>query len=141
MSTLTDFLAAIEHGAASVYHAVLGTGTEIAAWGSDPSVAPLLSVGAAVANTVLNKVGVSATAVETDVVNGLKAIAAADPTVPSTGSISALVNLGGAIASAIAPGIAGTVAAVEGAVGLAEGLVSAVTTTTTTTTTAPPSAA
>ena len=138
MSTLTDFLAAIEHGAASVYHAVLGTGTEIAAWSSDPTVAPLLSVGASVANTVLEKVGVSATAVETDIANGLKAIAAADPTVPSTGSISALVNLGGSIASAIAPGIAGTVAAVEGVVGLAEGLV---TTTTTSTTTVPPSAA
>jgi hypothetical protein len=136
MSTLTDFLAAIEHGAASVYHQVLSTGTEIAAWGNDPTISPLLSVGAAVANTVLGKVGVSGgiAAVESDIVNGLKTIAAADPTVPSTGSISALVNLGGSIASSIIPGAAATIAAVEGAVGLVEGMV----TTTTTTTTAQP---
>lgn len=132
MTTLTDFLAAIEHGAASIYHAVLGTGTEIANWASDPVVAPLLSEGATVANAALSSVGLGgiATVVATDVVNGLKTIAAADPTVPSTGSISALLGLAGTVAVALVPGAAEIVAGVEGAVAVAEGLANSVTTST-----------
>lgn len=132
MTTLTDFLAAIEHGAASIYHAVLSTGTEIANWASDPVVAPLLSEGATVANAALSSVGLGgiATVVATDVVNGLKTIAAADPTVPSTGSISALLGLAGTVAVALVPGAAEIVAGVEGAVAVAEGLANSVTTST-----------
>jgi hypothetical protein len=128
MSTLTDFLAAIEHGAASVYHAVLCTGTEIATWASDPVVAPLLSEGATVANAALSSVGLGgiATVVAADVANGLKTIAAADPTVPSAGSISALVGLAGTVAVALVPGAAEIIAGVEGAVTVAEGLVNSV---------------
>lgn len=138
MSSFTDFLAAIEHGAASVYHQVLATGSEVAAWGSNIAVAPLLSVGASVANAALDRVGLSGVAnvIETDVLTGLKTLAAADPTVPSTGSISALVNLAGGLVSGLVPGAGAVIAGVEGIVGLAEGL--ATTTTTTTTTTTPP---
>lgn len=134
MSSFTDFLAAIEHGAASVYSQVLATGTEIAAWGSDASVAPLLSIGASVANAALEKVGLSnvANVVEADVATGLKTIAAADPTVPSLGSISALVGLAGSVVSDLVPGAGAVIAGVEGAVGLAESLATTTTTTTTT---------
>jgi hypothetical protein len=124
MSSFSDFLAAIEHGAASVYHQVLSTGTEIVGWGSDPAVAPLLAMGAGVANAALERVGVTgAGVVEADIAAGLKTIAAADPTVPSMGSLSALLGLAGNVVSVVMPGAAGIIAGVEGLAGVAESLI------------------
>jgi hypothetical protein len=124
MSSFSDFLAAIEHGAASVYHQVLSTGTEIVAWGSDPAVAPLLTMGAGVANAALERVGVrGGDVVAADIAAGLKSIAAADPTVPSMGSLSALLGLAGNVVSVVMPGAAGIIAGVEGLAGVAESLI------------------
>lgn len=78
--------AAAEKGAASVYHSVLATGSQVLAWEHDPAVAPLLDVGVAYANSALTRFGVPAgtvSIVAQDVVVALKALAAIDPSVPS----------------------------------------------------------
>jgi hypothetical protein len=122
-STFADFLAAAEKGAASVYHAVLATGAEITSWESNPIVAPFLDVGVSAANDMLARAGVPATTsgvIESDIATALKGIAAADPTVPSTGAIGSLAVLAGTTAAAIDPNAAPLAAEAAGAVGVAE---------------------
>lgn len=126
--SFADFVAAAEAGAASIYHHVLATGVEIAAWGEDPVIAPLLSAGAAAANAALGRAGIGSgtvTLVESDIATGLKRIAAADPTVPSIGGISKLVGLAGTVAETIDPALAPAIGTAEGAAALAEALATA----------------
>jgi hypothetical protein len=120
--TFAELIAAAEKGAASVYHAVLATGAEIVSWETNPLIAPLVSAGVSAANDMLTRAGVDAGVVASDVTTSLKAIAAADPTVPSIGG---LTNLAGTIVSTILPGAAGAVAVAEGVIGTVEGLAGA----------------
>jgi hypothetical protein len=121
MSLFSDFLAAAEKGAAGVYHAVLATGAEIATLEHNPLVAPFLQVGMAAANGMLTRAGVTnIQIIEADISAALKAIAAADPTVPS---LSGLVGLAGSIATAVVPGAAPIAAAVQAGVSVAEAII------------------
>lgn len=111
--TFAAFIAAAEKGAASVYHAILATGAEIASWESNPLVAPLVQAGVAQANGMLARAGVSTTVgavIESDIHAALKHIAALDPTVSSLGG---LLTIGGSIASAVVPSAAPVIALVE----------------------------
>lgn len=92
--SFTDYLAAIGHGAAAVYHAALATGVAVVSWeATHPEIAPLLSQGASAANTLLLRAVPEAGVAEVvgaDVLVALKSMAAADATVPSRpGIISA----------------------------------------------------
>lgn len=133
MSFFSDFIKAAELGAASVYHSILGLGVEIVHWASDPAVAPLVSVGVEMANSMLERAGAgdAAKVVEADVHAALKSIAASDPTVPSVGAIGKLAGLAGDIISAAAPNLAGQIGEAEAVVNLAEGAAAAITQTST----------
>lgn len=134
-----DFIKAAELGAASIYHSILGLGVEIVHWGSDPAVAPLVSVGVDVANSMLERAGVAmAPVVEADIHAALKSIAAADPTVPSVGAIGSLAGLAGNIVSAVDPALSAPIGAAEGLVNLVEGAVTEITQSSTTTVAATP---
>jgi hypothetical protein len=124
--TFLELIAAAEKGAASVYHAILATGAEIATWESNPLVQPLVDMGVSAANGMLARVGVptgTLGVVSDDIHAALKQIAAADPTVPSIGG---LLSLAGSVASVLVPGvgpaIAVGVAAAEGVVNIMEGV-------------------
>jgi hypothetical protein len=123
-----DFIKAAELGAASVYHQVLAVGAQIIHWESDPAVAPLVSVGVGVANSMLERAGVGTQAlvVESDVHAALKALAAADPTVPSVGAVGALAGVAGDIVSVVDPSLAAPIAAAEGLLNMTEGAVAAI---------------
>jgi hypothetical protein len=119
--TLAELIAAAERGAASVYHAVISTGAEIAAWESDPAVASLVSAGVDAANGLLARTGVGTSAKTqigaSDVVAALKKIAAADPTVPSIGTLATIAGTIDPPAAPLAAGIAGAASVAEAGAG------------------------
>jgi hypothetical protein len=90
---LTTLITAAKQGATSVYHAVLDTGTAISAWETaHPEVGPLIEEGVVAANALLARFGVPAGTLEVvgeDILTGLKGLAAADATVPSTSTTPA----------------------------------------------------
>jgi hypothetical protein len=95
--SMSDFLSAVEHGAASIYHAVLETGVAIVNLSTThPEVAALLSQGATVANDVLRRCGIPGlvlTVVEDDILTSIKLMASQDATVP-TSRVSAAQSSG-----------------------------------------------
>jgi hypothetical protein len=84
--TFADFIAAAQHGAASIYHDVLAVGSAISAWESDPAIRPLIMAGVVCANGVLSRfTGIDPVILERDILIALKGIAALDPTIKSGG--------------------------------------------------------
>jgi hypothetical protein len=85
--SLSDFIAAVEHGAAAIYHDVMETGVAIVNLSTDhPAIAALLTKGATVANGVLRRwgfAGLVVTVVEDDILTSIKALAVRDATVPT----------------------------------------------------------
>lgn len=79
--------AAIERGAALVYHDVLAAEAQVTAWEtSDPVVGALVENGVAYAKSALMRFGVPVEAISIvgdDIMAALKALAAQDATVPS----------------------------------------------------------
>jgi hypothetical protein len=100
---------AIEHGAALVYHKVLATGVQVTEWEIDhPTIAPLVQSGLDYALGVLMRFGVpvgTIAVVSEDILAALKALAAADATVPSVSTVTTTIvseaNIGAAIAAAV----------------------------------------
>ncbi len=86
--SMSDFLAAVEHGAAAVYHAVLETGVALVNLSTThPEVATLLSQGASVANALLTRCGLPGfvlTVVEDDILTSIKLMASRDATVQTS---------------------------------------------------------
>lgn len=80
----------IEHGANTVYHRLLTAENDITKWEtSNPEIALLISEGLAFTESFLTRMGVPVGAVVVvgaDTLAALKALAAADPTVPSGSS-------------------------------------------------------
>lgn len=88
MSTsLTDFFAAMHHGAASIYHQVLQAEQTITYWTADnPALKELLNEGVAFGTQFLVAIGVPQAAIDVGipaVVGALRVIAASDATVQS----------------------------------------------------------
>lgn len=80
-------LAAVERGAALVYHEILATGAQVTAWeAANPALEPLMKQGLDYALSLLTRLGIpadAATLVTEDIIAALKALAATDATVPS----------------------------------------------------------
>jgi hypothetical protein len=124
--TFAELIAAAEKGAATIYHAVLATGAEIASWESNPLVTPLVAVGVSAANGMLARAGVDTaitSVIESDVTTALKSLAATDPTVPSTGPIAGLAGLAGSVAIGVNPGLGPVIGLAESMIGTVESLV------------------
>lgn len=89
------FLAA-EKGAASVYHAILATGVQIAQWeASHPTAGPLINEGLAYSVDALIRFGVPSTTVKltpADIATALRSLAALDSTVPSVSTVTTTVT-------------------------------------------------
>ena len=91
MTTVSDIIGAAEHGAAIVYHDIVAIEADARAWkAAHPEVGPLLDSGVKYATTLLQSAGLpvdqinaSGNLMATAVMSALKAMAAADPTVPS----------------------------------------------------------
>jgi hypothetical protein len=125
MSSFAELLAAAEQGAASIYHEVLAVGAKIENWIDDPAVKPLVQIGTNAANEVLTRAGLEGKVITTDVLTGLKLLAAKDATVPSvplTTSISTVIDTAGTLAAMADPQAAGIIDKIEAGVGVAEGL-------------------
>jgi hypothetical protein len=79
----------IEHGANTVYHRVVAVEEDVTKWEtSNPELTALVSEGLAYAESFLTRMGVPVGAVVivgSDILAAMKALAAADPTVPSGG--------------------------------------------------------
>ncbi len=91
MANVADIVAAAEHGAALVYHDILAVEGDVRTWSAaHPEVAPLVADGEKYASTLLQSAGFpvdqinsSGRLMATAVMSALKAMAAADATVPS----------------------------------------------------------
>jgi hypothetical protein len=85
--TLSDIIAAAEHGAALVYHEIVAIERDVTQWQqAHPQVGPLIAAGTRYAQQALQSAGVPVASIVdagTAVVAALKAMAAADPTVAS----------------------------------------------------------
>jgi len=90
---LSDIIAAVEHGAALVYHEIVAVESDVTQWSANnPEVAPLLKAGIEYAVKMLVGVGLPVPEIVvagTAVLAVLKALAAADPTVQSGGTRAA----------------------------------------------------
>jgi Trk K+ transport system NAD-binding subunit len=86
---LSDIFAAAQHGAALVYHEVVAIEADATKWSAaHPAVGPLIAAGSNYAMQALSAAGVPTApivAAGTAVLAALKALAAADATVPSGG--------------------------------------------------------
>jgi hypothetical protein len=84
---LSDIFAAAEHGAALVYHEIVAIEADATKWSAaHPAIGPLIAAGSNYATQALAAAGVPTAplvAAGTAVLAALKAMAAADPTVPS----------------------------------------------------------
>lgn len=116
--SFSDFIAAAEKGAASIYHEVLATGVAILDWAHNPAVASLVEVGVGTANGMLQRSGAiteaTGTVVADDIHAALKHLAALDPTVASIGTLASTV------VSTLIPGAGPLINIAEEVVALAE---------------------
>ena len=96
-STVHASFAAIEKGAALVYHKILATGVEITAWeASDPVVGAMVQNGIDYATAALTRFGMPVATIEIvadDLLAALKSLAALDATVPSVTFTATVVPL------------------------------------------------
>lgn len=121
-----SYIAAAEKGAASVYHAIIGTGVAVSAWETaHPEVGALVGVGTDFANAMLARAGIpvgDAVAAE-DVLASLKQLAAHDATVPSQPAPVAVIAALAPVIAALAPASAADpIAIAEEAASVAEEL-------------------
>lgn len=85
MSTLSDFLSAVQLGAGSVYHQVVQEVPKVTSWTADhPELKPLINDGVTLASSLLGGgAGGVGVPLATAVLSALKVLAAQDPTVQS----------------------------------------------------------
>lgn len=122
MSQMTDFIAAMNHGASMIYHDVLALETDAAKWEKDhPVYNFIIQKGIAYGNSMLAAYGIPMLAIENAaevsgnaIMGALKLMAAQDGTVQSLPSVSTTTTT--TVATPVTTPLAGTPAQLPGPV-------------------------